>query len=82
LVKEQLIPTLSGLGAILTELPDGICVVSAAIQTAVSKDADIGLIFNRMFRILKTKLDLDPSWGPRYISHPGDVARHVLNDAY
>ena len=82
-VKEQILPTVVSLGPLSTELPDGIYAahtVSAAIQAAISKGANVDLIFNKMLRILKSMHDSNPSWGPLYVKHPGDVTRHVLND--
>jgi hypothetical protein len=48
--------------------------VAAAVVAALAKDGNIPLIFNRMQVILKVMHDRNPSWGPLFISHPGDIA--------
>lgn len=50
-------------------------VVAAACTTALSKGADISTIFARMVLILDALFDKNPSWGPMFVRHPGDIAR-------
>jgi len=49
-------------------------VVVGAITLALKKDADIPVIFDRMQGVLKIMHDSNPSWGPLYIEHPGDLS--------
>jgi hypothetical protein len=53
-------------------------VVAAAVTESVSSEADISCIFERMVTILKTMHDANPSWGPLYLSHPGDIVAHCI----
>jgi hypothetical protein len=53
--------------------------VAAAVMAALSKDADIQLIFDRLLDVLKTMHNANPSWGPLYVVHPGDL---VARTAY
>lgn len=81
-VVKSLLSTIAARGPLTTDLPDGIYAahaVSAAIQAALSKGANIDLIFNRMLRVLKSMHDSNPSWGPLNVKHPGDVTKHILN---
>ena len=39
----------------------------------VSKNADIPMLFDRMIGMLKIMHDSNPSWGPLYVVHPGDI---------
>ncbi len=49
-------------------------VVAGAVNAALSKkDAEIPLIFSRMLGILKQMHEQNPSWGPLYVEHPGDL---------
>jgi hypothetical protein len=50
-------------------------VVAAAVMEAIAKDGQIPLIFNRMVSILKAMHDKNPSWGPLYVAHPGNITR-------
>lgn len=66
----------------LTPLPDNFAkglyaahVVAAAVMEALSNGADIPMIFERMMTILKIMHDTNPSWGPLYVRHRGDLAR-------
>jgi hypothetical protein len=85
IVKEQLIPSLKSLGPLSTDLSEGIYaahVVAAAVEAALSKDADIPSIFTRMLRLLKIMHDSNPSWGPLFIKHQGNVARHLASEPF
>jgi hypothetical protein len=64
------------------DLPDDLAsgifaahIVAAATVEAISKDAVIPLIFDRMIALLKIMHDKNPSWGPLFIAHPGDLYR-------
>jgi len=50
-------------------------VVAAAVMAALGKGAAIPVIFGRMLDVLKVMHDANPSWGPLYVAHPGDIAR-------
>ncbi len=47
--------------------------VAAAVTSALSKGANLSLIFDRMVGELKRMHDENPSWGPLYVRHPGDL---------
>jgi hypothetical protein len=51
--------------------------VAAAVMSALAKDADVQLIFNRMLDILKIMHNANPSWGPLYVMHPGDLVARM-----
>jgi len=53
-------------------------VVAAAVVEALSTDANISLTFDRMVAILKIMHDNNPSWGPLFIAHPGDISPHIV----
>src|SRR5450631_744263 len=53
-------------------------VVSAAVMAALEKAAPIPKIFERMIGVLKQMHDANPSWGPLYVVHPGDIARDFV----
>jgi hypothetical protein len=53
-------------------------VVAAAVTGGLSGDADITMIFKRMLGILKTMHDANPSWGPLYVAHPGDITTRMV----
>jgi hypothetical protein len=81
IVNEQLIPLLTSVGSIPSNLAEGIFaahVVAAAVQAALSKDADISSIFSRMLGILKIMHDKNPSWGPLFVRQPSNIYRHVV----
>jgi len=50
--------------------------VAAGVMAALTQEADIALIFRRMLGMLKAMHDANPSWGPLFIAHPGDVKPH------
>jgi hypothetical protein len=54
-------------------------VVAASIEAALSKDVDITYIYNIMIKILKNMHDKNPTWGPLYVKHPGNVTPHFFN---
>lgn len=49
--------------------------VSAAVMAALEKDVKIKPIFDRMLVVLKRMHDANPSWGPLFVRHPGNMAR-------
>jgi hypothetical protein len=53
-------------------------VVSAAVMAALRTPAAIPVIFDRMLGILKVMHDANPSWGPLYVVHPGNVVRDLV----
>ncbi len=73
----ELCPILASMGKLPTRYARGTYaahVVVGAITLALKKDANIPVIFDRMQGILKIMHDANPSWGPLYIEHPGDLA--------
>jgi hypothetical protein len=52
-------------------------VVAAAVTEGVGQasgpKADVGRLMERMLGALKTMHDRNPSWGPLYVAHPGDL---------
>ena len=53
-------------------------VVAAAVMAALKTPQAIPVIFDRMLGLLKVMHDANPSWGPLYVVHPGDVARDFV----
>ena len=53
-------------------------IVSAAVMAALKTPGAIPVIFDRMLGALKVMHDANPSWGPLYVMHPGDVARDLV----
>jgi len=51
-------------------------VVAAAVNAALAQGADIAAIFDRMITVLKMMHDANPSWGPLFVAHPGNVSAH------
>lgn len=56
--------------------------VSAAVIAALAGDGPISIIFDRMQGILKAMHDANPSWGPLYIAHPGDLVFIRVHETY
>lgn len=54
-------------------------VVAAATLTALAGKKDVKSTFKWMLKALKKMHDSNPSWGPLYVAHPGDVARHFVH---
>ncbi len=48
-------------------------VVAAAVIEALQRNIDISMLLERMIDILKIMHDRNPSWGPLYVAHPGNV---------
>ena len=53
-------------------------VVSAAVVLALEGAASIPLLFARMLAVMEAMHDANPSWGPLYVVHPGDIARDLV----
>ena len=54
-------------------------VVAASALTALAGKKSVASIFKWMLKVLKTMHDSNPSWGPLYVAHPGDVVRHFVH---
>jgi hypothetical protein len=52
-------------------------VVSAAVMAALSKGANLSVLFSRMIGILKIMHDKNASWGPLFVTHPSNVSRDL-----
>jgi hypothetical protein len=81
IVKDELIPLLTSVIPVPSHLAEGIFaahVVAAAVQAALSKDADISSIFSRMLGTLKIMHDKNPSFGPMFVRQPGNIYRHMV----
>jgi len=82
-IVQKLIPSLTSMESLSSDIPlEGIYaahVVAASIEAALSKDANIAYIFNRMINILKDMHDKNPTWGPLFVKHPGNVTRHFFS---
>ncbi|GJL66084.1 MAG: hypothetical protein NPIRA05_10550 [Nitrospirales bacterium] len=50
--------------------------VAAGVMAALTEGNHIPLILDRMISVLKAMHDANPSWGPLYIRHPGNIWRH------
>jgi hypothetical protein len=48
-------------------------VVAASVVEALQGNTSVPEIFERMISILKTLHDKNPSWGPVYVRHSGDI---------
>jgi hypothetical protein len=49
--------------------------VAGAVVEGLRKGANIQLLFDRLLSMLKTMNEENPSWGPLFVAHPGDIAR-------
>jgi hypothetical protein len=78
LIVQRLRQVLNSVMDLPDDLASGIFaahIVAAATIEALSKDAVIPLIFARMIAMLKIMHDKNPSWGPLFITHPGNLYR-------
>jgi hypothetical protein len=78
-IVSELRPLLTRLNPLPDYYEEGIYaahVVAAAVEESLKKDADLGLLFGRMICMLKIMHDANPSWGPLYVRHPGDMVLH------
>jgi hypothetical protein len=81
LIVAKLMPSLSTAASLPATYVGGAYaahVVSAAVMAALEKAAPIPKIFERMIGVLKQMHDGNPSWGPLYVVHPGDIARDFV----
>ncbi|GIO07243.1 hypothetical protein J31TS6_32710 [Brevibacillus reuszeri] len=53
-------------------------VVSAAVTGAIAGEVSVTTAFSGMTRLLKSMHDANPSWGPLYVRHPGDLTPHRI----
>jgi hypothetical protein len=53
-------------------------VVAAAIYEGLLVKQEIAPLFKNMIVILKRMHNVNPSWGPLYILHPGDIKRDFI----
>jgi len=63
-----------------THFPDGIYaahVVAAAVMAGLAKGSKVGHLFERMKQAIKSMHNANPSWGPLFVTHPGDISRHL-----
>lgn len=51
-------------------------VIAAGVMESIAAGAELPVIFGRTMRILKAMHDGNPSWGPLYVGHPGDLEMH------
>ncbi|MED4908538.1 hypothetical protein P9761_09970 [Brevibacillus centrosporus] len=51
-------------------------VVAAAVTASIAGEVPISDAFPRMTALLKTMHDANPSWGPLYVRHRGDLSPH------
>lgn len=71
----------TGLGNLTEEVATGTYaahLVAAGVVAALSEQADVRKIFERMIRMLKQMHDQNPAWGPLFIRHRGDVVPHFI----
>ncbi len=52
--------------------------VAAGLYASLAGDAPQGRVFRRTLAALKVMHDGNPSWGPLYVVHPGDLAPHRI----
>jgi len=77
-IAQQLQTCLTTAIPLTAELEAGVYaahLVAAATTTALSRNADISLLFQRMLELLKRMNDRNPSFGPLAVRHPGDLVR-------
>jgi len=78
-IVQQLRQLLTMIGVVPGNLESGVYAahaVAAAVTAALSKDANIPMLFDRMLGLLKRMHDSNPSWGPLFVLHPGNIAAH------
>jgi hypothetical protein len=57
-------------------------VVAAAVVGALRQNADLPTLFSRTLDILKKMHDSNPSWGPLFVVHPGNLAAHRVYEKF
>jgi hypothetical protein len=71
--------TLNTTSDVSAQLKDGFYaahVVAAAVMCAISTQSPLPMLFERMITLLKAMHDQNPSWGPLFVRHPGDMVMH------
>jgi hypothetical protein len=84
-IVEGLIPALSDASSTPPAVASGLYAahaVAAAVSAALSTESDLGSLFSRMRDLLKLMHDRNPSWGPLFVAHPGDLLRCPARRAY
>lgn len=51
--------------------------VAAAVTAALAKGGKVPALYERMQLALEAMHDANPSWGPLFVAHPGDMSRHL-----
>ncbi|MBZ4423166.1 hypothetical protein [Myxococcus sp. RHSTA-1-4] len=72
---------ISGVGSLTPSITKGIYaahLVAAGVVAALTAEADVRRIFDRMIRLLKQMHDQNPAWGPLFIRHRGNVVPHFV----
>ncbi len=80
-IVQALRPMLCASSALPDHIETGIYAahaVSAAIVEGLSGGSNLQLVHKRMRCLLKTMHDANPSWGPLFVAHPGDLVRHPV----
>jgi len=75
-IVTQLRDVLTRAAALPATLGEGIYAahaVAAAVMAALATGADIPRIFQRMITVLKAMHDANPSFGPLFVAHPGNI---------
>ena len=52
--------------------------VAAAVTEALASGNNIQQLFNRMLALLNAMHDQNPSWGPLFVAHPGNLVRDMV----
>lgn len=76
-IVQRLRVTLATTNPLANDLRDGIFaahLVAAATTAALVQGANIPLLFGRMLDLLKAMHERNPSFGPLFVRHPGDLA--------
>ena len=53
-------------------------VVAAAVTEAPATGDNVQQLFGRMLRMLGEMHDQNPSWGPLFVAHPGNIVRDMV----
>ena len=75
---------ITGVGTLPTSVTGGIYaahLVAAGVVAALTAETNVRRVFDRMLRLLKQMHDQNPSWGPLFIRHRGDVVPHFIYPA-
>jgi hypothetical protein len=70
----------AGTGAVPPRVAQGVYAahaVAAGVYASLAGDAPQARIFERTVAVLKAMHDANPSWGPLYVVHPGDLSPRV-----